>query len=61
MQLESEAIMQRLLTFYIGCIVSQGVRVYHVLAAKYLYQLVEELAFLFLSSANRKQNFTAYY
>lgn len=49
------------LTYAISCIVGQGVRVYYILAAKYLHQLVKELAFLFLSSGNKKQNFRACY
>lgn len=49
-----------LLTYDIGCILSPGVSVY-ILAAKYLHQLVKELAFLLLSSGKMRQNFRACY
>lgn len=43
---------KRCLTCTIGCIVGLGICVYHVLAAKYLHQLLKELALLFLPPAN---------
>lgn len=41
------------LTYAISSIVGRRFRVYYILAAKDLYQLVKELAFLFLSSGNK--------
>lgn len=57
MSIQATTTTTRLLTYAIGCIVGQGVRVYYILVAKYLHHLVKELAFLFVSSGNRKQNF----
>lgn len=46
-----------LLTYAVACVVSIRLSIYHILVAKYLHQPVKELAFLFLSSGEKKKKF----